>query len=144
MTGIRRSLLLLALTVAVVSGGLGPAHPAQASLSEKVTAASMDIGTATVAAPATVTGALACGRTSATMSATWTASTSAKIKGYMVSVIYSDGFVQTVDMPATATSWSKAASLYSVQAYAIRYTVTTQTTYGWTAESTSTGWFQCF
>jgi hypothetical protein len=143
MTGIRRSLLLLALTVAVVSGGLGPAHPAQASFSKKVTAASMDIGTATVAAPSAVNGALVCGKTSATLSANWTASTSAKIKGYMVSVIYSDGFVQTVDMPATATSWSKAASLYTVQAYAIRYTVTTQTTYGWTAESTSTGWYTC-
>ena len=36
MTGIRRSLLLLGLTVAAVFGALGPAHPAQASFTEKV------------------------------------------------------------------------------------------------------------
>jgi hypothetical protein len=143
MTGIRRSLLLLALTVAVVSGGLGPAHPAQASFSEKVTAATTQIVAGTVAPPTAVTGSLTCGRSSATLAVNWTASTAAKISGYTVSVIYSDGYVQTVDVAATATTWSKAAPVINYQTYSIRYTVTTLTTYGWTAESASTGWFQC-
>jgi hypothetical protein len=144
MTGIRRSLLLLALTVAVVVGGLGPAHPAQASFSEKVPAASTQISTGTVAPPTTVTGSLTCGRTSATMGVTWKASTSTKVTGYVVSVIFDDGFVQVVDMlPPTTTSWTSTLSLYTAQNYYIRYTVTTHTTYGWTATSASTGWFTC-
>ena len=142
MTGIRRSLLLLALTVAVVVGGLGPAHPAQASFSKTVTAATTEIVTGTVAPPTAVTGSLTC-RTTATLAVNWKASTSAKISGYRVSVNFSDGVVQSVDVAATATSWSKAAALYTYQTYAIRYTVTTLTSYGWTTESASTGWFQC-
>ena len=46
-------------------------------------------------------------------------------------------------MGATATSWSAPISLYQATAHAISYSVTTQTTYGWTTESLPTGWFQC-
>jgi hypothetical protein len=143
MTGIRRSLLLMSLTVAVVLGGLGPAHPAQASFSKKTTAATTQIATATVAPPANVTGSLTCGKSSATMAANWTLSTSPRISGYLVTVHFSDGFVQNVQMGATATSWSAPISLYQATAYALSYSVTTQTTYGWTTESASTGWFSC-
>ncbi|MCW2699033.1 MAG: exported protein of unknown function [Blastococcus sp.] len=143
MTGIRRSLLLLALTVAVVFGGLGPAHPAQASFSETMTAATTQIATATVAPPTNVTGSLTCTKTAATMAATWNLSTSTRISGYLVSVTFSDGFVQTVQLGATATSWSAPISLYNATTYSIQYSVTTQTTYGWTMESARTGWFTC-
>jgi hypothetical protein len=143
MTGIRRSLLLLSLTVAVVLGGLGPAHPAQASFSKKVTATTTEIATATVAAPTNVTGSLTCGKSSATMAANWTLSTSSRISGYLVTVHFDDGFVQNIQMGATATSWNAPISLYQATLHAISYSVTTQTTYGWTTESTSTGWFQC-
>jgi hypothetical protein len=143
MTGIRRSLLLMSLTVAVVLGGLGPAHPAQASFSEKVTAATTQIATATVAPPTNVTGTLTCGKSSATMAANWTLSTSTRVSGYLVTVHFSDGFVQNVQLGATATSWSAPISLYQATLHAISYSVTTQTTYGWTTESASTGWFSC-
>ena len=143
MTGIRRSLLLLSLTVAVVLGGLGPAHPAQASFSKTVTATATEIATATVAAPTNVTGSLTCGKSSATMAANWTLSTSSRVSGYLVTVHFSDGFVQNVQMGATATSWSAPISLYQATAYALSYSVTTQTAYGWTTESTMTGWFSC-
>jgi len=143
MTGIRRTLLLVGLAVAFVAGGLGPAHPAQASFSKTATAATTQIVTATVAPPTAVAGSLTCTRSAGTMTATWKLSTSTRVSGYLVSVIFSDGFVQSDQMAATATSWTKPISLYNATTYSIRYTVTTQTDYGWTAESTPTGWFQC-
>jgi hypothetical protein len=143
MTGIRRSLLLLALTVTAVLGAVGPAHPAQAGFGEKVTAAAPSIETATVAAPTAVTGSLTCGRTSATMAANWKASSSSRVSGYVVKVEFNDGYVQTVNMPSTATSWTAPISLYTAQNTYIRYSVTTHTAYGWTMESPLTGWFTC-
>jgi hypothetical protein len=101
------------------------------------------IGTATVAPPAAGPGSLACGRTAATMALTWTQSTSTRVTGYLVTVYFSDGFVQTEQMLATDTGWSKPIALYNVTAYAVQYSVTTQTDYRWTAESARTAWFQC-
>jgi hypothetical protein len=143
MTGIRRNLLLIPLAVAVVLGGLGPAHPAQASFSRTATAATTQIATATVAPPTNVTGSLTCGKSSATMAANWTLSTSSPVSGYLVTVHFDDGFVQNVQMGATATSWSAPISLYQASLHALSYSVTTQTAYGWTTESASTGWFSC-
>jgi hypothetical protein len=65
------------------------------------------------------------------------------VTGYVVNVRFSDGFVQYVEMPATATSWSQVIQLYQVTAYAVSYSVTTRTSYGWTAESAPTAWFRC-
>jgi hypothetical protein len=143
MTGIRRSLLLLALTVVAVLCAVGPTHPAQATFSDSATAASTTVGTATVAPPTAVTGSLTCTKTSATMAVTWKASTSTGISGYLVSVTFDDGFVQSVQMAATDTSWTAPLSLYNATNYYIQYSVTTQTAYGWTTESTRTGWFTC-
>ena len=141
MTGIRRSVLLLALTVATVL--LGALAPAQATFSEKVTAASTSIATASVAAPTEVTGSLTCTRRDATMAVTWKLSTSARVTGYLVNVTFSDGYVQTEQVSPTTTSWSKPISLHNATTYSLRYSVTTQTDYGWTTESAPTGWFQC-
>ena len=77
------------------------------------------------------------------MAANWTLSTSSPVSGYLVTVHFDDGFVQNVQMAATATSWSAPISLYQATLHAISYSVTTQTTYGWTTESASTGWFKC-
>ena len=143
MTGIRRSMLLMGLTVAAVFGSLGPAHPAQAAFSDTVTAASTSIGTTTVAAPTDVTGSLVCTRQDATLSATWTLSTSTRVSGYLVSVVFSDGYVQTVQMGPADTSWSTAMSLYNATTYSMHITVTTQTDYGWTAVSLPTQEMQC-
>jgi hypothetical protein len=138
MNGIRRGLILLGLTVAVI---IGASVPASATYADSV-AISPTISTTTVAAPGNVVGKLLCGRP-ATMSATWTASTSTRVSGYLVSVYFSDGFVQTVQLGPTATSWSATIDPYYVTAYTINYTVTTQTTYGWTKESAHTGAFSC-
>ena len=139
MNTVRRLLVLLALVPAVI---LGAGLPANAAFSVSTAPLGTTIATATVAAPTNVVGALACARTS-TMSATWTKSTSTRVTGYLVSVYFSDGFVQTVQMAATATSWSATIPLYNVTAYSVAYSVTTQTDYGWTQESTRTGTFHC-
>ena len=138
MNGIRRGLVLLGLTVAVV---IGVSIPASATYSEAVTVKTT-ISTTTVAAPGNFVGKLTCGRL-ATMSATWSLSTTARVSGYLVSVHFSDGFVQTVQLGATATSWSATIDPYYVTAYSIRYSVTTQTDYGWSKETPLTGTFQC-
>jgi hypothetical protein len=138
MTSIRRGLILLALTVAVV---IGASIPASATYSESV-AIKTTISTTTVAAPTNVVGKLTCGRP-ATMSATWTQSTTARVSGYRVSVYFSDGFVQTVELGPTATSWSATIDPYYVTAYSIQYSLTTQTNYGWSKESPRTVAFQC-
>lgn len=138
MTGIRRGLVLLGLTVAVI---IGASVPASATYSEAVTVQTT-ISTTTVAAPGNFVGKLTCGRP-ATMSATWSLSTTARISGYLVSVHFSDGFVQTVQLGPTATSWSATIDPYYVTAYSIRYSVTTQTNYGWSKETPLTGAFQC-
>ena len=79
----------------------------------------------------------------ATMSVTWQPSTAPRVSGYRITVYYSDGFVQTAPAAATATSWSVQPDLYNVTAYSVRFSVTTLTDYGWTAESPLTGSFKC-
>jgi hypothetical protein len=138
MTGIRRGLILLGVAVAVI---VGASVPASASYAEAV-AVKTTISTTTVAAPTNVVGKLTCGRP-ATMSATWTQSTTARVSGYRVSVYFSDGFVQTVELGPTATSWSATIDPYYVTAYSIQYSLTTQTNYGWSKESPRTVAFQC-
>jgi hypothetical protein len=139
MNTVRRLLVLLALVpVVILTAGL----PADAAFSVSTTPVSTTIAANTVAAPTNVVGKLACARTS-TMSATWTASTSTRVSGYLLTVYFSDGGVQTVQLGATATSWSATIELYYVTAYSVQYSVTTQTDYGWTKESARTGTFQC-
>ena len=142
MSTTRRLLVLATLLGAIFTGS---SAAAQASYSEtvKVTASPFSISTTSVAVPTTGPGSLTCGKTTATMGLTWTASTAPRVSGYLVTVYFSDGFTQTVQKAATDTSWSQSITLYNVTAYAVRYTVTTQTTYGWTTESASTGWFSC-
>ncbi len=142
MTGIRRSLLLLGLTVAAVFGAVGPAHPAQASFSEKVGAPTVQVTTITVAPPASVSASLACTRNGATLSATWPASTTARVDGYLVTVVFSDGYTQTTPMEPD-TSWSTAISLYNATNYFMRVTVSAHTNYGWTSAVASSGDVRC-
>ena len=138
MNRIRRGLILLGLTVAVI---VGASIPASAGFGDSV-AVKTTIATASVAAPGNVVGKLTCGRP-ATMSATWSLSGTARVSGYLVSVYFSDGFVQTVQLGPTATSWSTTIDAYYVTAYSINYTVTAKTDYGWSKESAHTGTFQC-
>jgi hypothetical protein len=142
MSTIRRIVVLVTLLAAVF---VGSGAAAQASFAESVpvTATPMRITTASVAAPVAGSGSLVCGVTAATMGLTWTKSTSPRVTGYQVTVYFSDGYVQTVNRAATDTAWSQGILIYNVTAYSVRYSVTTLTDYGWTAESLKTTWFQC-
>jgi hypothetical protein len=142
MTAIRRTALTLALALTAFLGSTSATAPAQASFADSVSR-STAISTAVVAAPANVTGSLVCGRSSATMGATWNLSTSARVSGYTVTVYFSDGFVQVVDLGPAATSWSASIDPYFVTAFSVEYTVTTKTNYGWFTESARTGSYQC-
>jgi hypothetical protein len=143
VTRVRRALVLVGATSAVVLGTVGPtASPAVASLADSAAVGTTTIATGTVAAPTNVVGQLTC-TSPARMSATWTQSTSPRVTGYTVKVYFTDGFVQSVQLPGTAASWTAPIDRYYVQVDAIQYSVTTQTDYGWTAESAKTAWFQC-
>jgi hypothetical protein len=137
-----RRLVLVPVALLLGFGVLGIA-PAQASFADSAAVPTMQVTTTTVAAPGGFTGSLTCGSTSATMAASWTLSGTKGVSGYLVTVYFSDGFSQTVSLAATATSWSASIGLFNVTAYSVQYSVTTQTSYGWTKESARTAWFHC-
>jgi hypothetical protein len=137
-----RRLLLTACTAALVAGPLGMTS-ADAAFGDSAALSAMSVTSATVTAPTGFTGSLACGSSNSTMSASWTASTAPRVSGYLITVYFSDGYAQTVQLGSTATSWSASITTYNVTAYKVQYTVTTQTSYGWTKESAKTAWFGC-
>jgi hypothetical protein len=144
MTGIRRSLLLLGFTVAAVTGSLGPAHPAQASFSETVAAPTVEVTTQTVLAPTSATASIKCTRDGAWLTATWPASTTARVDGYLLTVVFSDGYVQKVDGLVTDTSWtSPKISLLTATTYYMHVTVSSHTDYGWTSTTVRTQDVRC-
>jgi hypothetical protein len=142
MNAIARSALTLALTLAVALGSAGTATPAQATFADSEVRTTA-VSTATVATAVAFTGNLTCGKSSATMSATWSASPSPRVTGYLITVTFSDGFVQTVQKAATDTSWSAPINLGYVSLFSVQYSITTQTAYGWTTESPQTASFKC-
>jgi len=138
-----RRLTLVPLATLLAPGLLGTTS-AQASFGDGTATPVMQMTTTTVAAPGTVKGSLTCGSTSATMAASWTASTTPQVTGYVVSVYFNDGYVQTAPLAATATSWSAGIGIFYVTgAGTVQYSVTTQTSYGWTKESARTAVFHC-
>jgi hypothetical protein len=59
-------------------------------------------------------------------------------------VHFSDGVKQSSFVAgASSAAWSSSIATYNVTAYAVRYSVTTQTTYGWFTQSALTGSFRC-
>jgi hypothetical protein len=139
MTTIKRALVLLGVLAGLM---VTTSLPASATFSVSRSLPTTTINTIVIAAPTNVVGGLVCAPTS-TMSVTWTPSTSPQISGYLISVYFSDGKVQSVQLGATATSWTKTIAQYNVTAWSIQYSVTTQTTFGWTKESAKTVSFQC-
>jgi len=141
MTAIKRALTTLGLALTIV---LGTVLPASATFSDTESLTAMTISTATVTAPGNVVGKLTCAPSTSTMSVTWTPSGSPAVSGYRVTVRFSDGVEQTDVVNGAATSsWSKSITTYNVTAYAVQYSVTTLTTYGWTTASGLTGSFRC-
>jgi len=141
MTAVKRALTTLGLALTIV---LGTVIPASAAFSDTASLPAMSISTATVTAPGNIAGSLTCGDSSSTMGLTWTPSGAPKVSGYRITVVFSDGYQQTEDVAgASASSWTKSITTYNVTAYAVRYSVTTLTTYGWTTASGLTGSFRC-
>jgi hypothetical protein len=123
---------------------VGSSIPASATFSDKASLPTMTLGSATVTAPGNVTGRLTCGGSNSTMNVTWNPSGSARVTGYTITVRFSDGYEQTEFVAgASASSWTKSITTYNVTAYAVRFSVTTQTNYGWYTQSGLTGSFRC-
>ncbi len=141
MTTIRRGLVVLAAAFALATSTLG-LTPAFATYSDSASL-TVTYSTGSVAAPTDVVGSLTCAKSTSTMGLTWTKSTTPQITGYLVTVYFSDGYTQTVQMASTATSWSASIDTYNVTAYSVKYSVTTQTSYSWTKESATVGPYQC-
>lgn len=158
MTGIRRVLILIGPTLAVL---IGAAVPASASFAGVVTATT-GITTGTVAAPASITVEDYCGRTAnggyydangqwvttyyywydATVS--WPATTTARgVTGYRITAHLNNG--QSVVMAETdATTRSINGRVdQGYLNYQPRISVSTLTSYGWTAETPRTAVLAC-
>lgn len=151
MTCIRRSIVLLLAVLAVLIGVVGPA---QASFASKTTALGATVTAITVAPPTNVsTRGTRCLATSGGWSGTptttlhaqasWSASATRGVTGYLLTAVFSDGTrypLAQVAAPSTSASGDFDAS-YATQN--IRITVTTLTSYGWTAESAVSGVIRC-
>ena len=119
---------------------LGVSLPARAALSDQ-DATSVSVSTADVAAPATVsTAGSTCGSTFA-VRLTWTASTTARVSAYVVTVYRGDGTSGVVTTTGSGTTAFSGSYARGYQSYA--FTVTTRTAYGWTAESARTAPLYC-
>ena len=150
MTGIRRALVLVGLTLAVI---IGASIPASATFSDSVTVAPK-VATATVSAPTYVS-------TQGTHCAYWqnvdgswsgelrariswpVAANTKSVTGYRVTAIVPNyGNIPVGDVPANQLSIT--GNFPTQYAYAgIRVTVTTLTAYGWTKESTQSAVVTC-
>jgi hypothetical protein len=148
---IRRSIVLVLTVLTVLIGG----SPAQASFATKTAALAANVTAITVAAPVTVTTSgtkcstsynWSTGTTTTTLNAkvSWSASTTARgVTGYLVTAVFSDGTkypVAQVAAPGTSIRGDFDA-YYATQN--IRVTITTLTSYGWTAESAASGVIKC-
>lgn len=137
-----RGLVLVGLA-AIVFTALGMS-PANAAFSTRTSLTPVSVSTGTVTAPGAIKGSLACGRTTSSIGVSWSPSSTARVSGYLVTVYFSDGYVETMPIqPATATSWSGSVDTYYVTATTLHMTVTTQTSYGWTKESSATAELSC-
>jgi hypothetical protein len=150
MTGLRRALVLVLAAVTVT---LGLTSPASAAYSDTATMTST-ASTLKVAPPTSLSTAGTKCETSydaATMrytttlhaKASWVASPTRGVSGYLVVAVFSDGStypVAQVAAPATSVTGDYDA-YYATQN--IRVIVMTLTSYGWTAASSLSGVIKC-
>ena len=151
-TGVRRTLLLLGVMLAVFLAAPGTA---QAAFSDASPAVGATVGTLKVAPPTKVsTAGTRCVTTYNPWNNTystrldvklsWTSSATTRgLDGYLVTAHFTNGQstpVAWVDAPGTSVNGS-ADGYYANQN--ITVTVTTHTDYGWTAESAKSGVIKC-
>src|SRR3712207_6430015 len=141
MTGIRRALVLIGLTVAVM---VGAAIPASATFADSVTATA-DVTTATVDAPDWAHAAVTYCHPVQTAEATgnWPGSTARDVTGYRLTTYLNDGRSIVLTQTGTAArSYTMRFSRSDLQ-FQPRIAVTTLTSYGWTSESPRSGVLAC-
>ena len=136
----RRVVTLLALCTAVLAGGVLPAH---ATFSHQASVATT-VGTVTVAAPATVnTDRSWCNNGVLQADISWSQSTSDQVSGYTVRAYYQSGASKAIgETNAATTTYSGVVPNHS-QSKPTAISVTTKTSYGWTAESPRTAVLAC-
>ena len=151
MSGIRRVVLLVGLTLAVI---IGASVPASASFGDSVTVKPA-IATGTVAAPVSPTISAYCGQTTTSYwngyttvystsywydaTVTWPASTTARgVTGYLVMAYLNDGTSVVMAQTDTVNRYANNRVDRAYLAYQPRISIVTLTSYGWTAETTRT------
>ena len=140
MSTVRRAVLVLALAVCtILAGGL----TARAAFSDAA-ARSTSITTNTITPPTSVTAVKNSCSSSRWMDVTisWQPSTSARIDGYAVTAYRSDGSVVPVGTTGTGGR-SLRITLDKQNSASAVFTVTTTTSYGWSAESLSSAAITC-
>lgn len=157
MNRIRRSAVLLGLTVSVI---VGSSIPASATFTEAVRTDTATLRAATVAAPATVNVSDYCSTTSYTYwngttnvtvtenwynaTVTWPASTTQRgVTGYRVMAHLNNGQSVVMGETGTANRTVSARVDRGYLAYQPRVSVITLTSYGWTAETARTAVLSC-
>jgi ABC-type phosphate transport system substrate-binding protein len=155
MTGIRRALVLIGLTVAVM---VGAAIPASATFADTVTVKT-SIATQSVPAPARPTVTLQCWSTQNPTTGVWSHDFRATVKwtavpttrnhtGYAL-VANTGGLKQEMDRVGTAavngvvTYVSATMPQSYLSTYRPTLSISTLTSHGWTAESPQTGVLAC-
>jgi hypothetical protein len=132
MNGIRRGLLVLGLPVAVAVATVASTAPAQATFADSA-AVSTTISTGTVAAPTRVEAKWVC-TTTTEVKIEWWRSTSPGVTGYLITVHQADGSSYELARvgPTDEIYYHADEQLYAAQP---DFSVTTLTSYGWTAQS---------
>lgn len=136
---------LLPLLMLLLSGVL-PLVSADAAFSTSRALPSTSITTRTVVPATNVSAVLSsCSNTRwMNITVSWTGSPTAGVTGYLVNAHRNDGSTMTVaQTPADTTSASTTVDKLSSGATTVTFTVITQTSYGWTSESASSGSLTC-
>ena len=141
MNRIRRTAVLLGLTVLVI---VGSSIPASATFSDSVSAPA-SMRTISVAAPTSVTNTVTrCHPHYVDVTVSWPASTTQRgVSGYRVTAYLNDGTTAVVGQTAAATRSLSATVSSAYMSYQPRVTVTTLTSYGWSTESARSAVISC-
>jgi hypothetical protein len=146
--------LVLLAAVAIFTALAGVAGPAQASFASTTTAVTATVTTITVAPPTDVStrgtrcttspsGWAGTPTTKLHAQASWSASATRGVTGYLVTAVFVDGTrypLAQVAAPGTSFSGDFDASSGT---QTVRIIVTTVTSYGWTAASAVSGSIRC-
>lgn len=143
--GRRRRVAVLAVLSLFLVGVL-PAVSADAAFSVSRPLTSMKVSTLTVSPATNVSAGLASCSNNRWIAITvsWSASRTAGVTGYLVNAHRNDGSTMTVaQTSADTTTADTTVDKLSTGATTVTFTVITQTSYGWTAESASSGPATC-